>query len=605
MVDSIQAYQGSGGYFFVSYAHKDAELVEPEISWINDAGYNLWFDDGIHVGTVWRKALADALSNARGVIFMCTANSSASANCLKEINFALNRKLPVFVIRLDQFPLPPEVELAIDDIQSLMPEKLGEQKYRHSLLAALSIAIGSETNAPAEQIATQRAQAVPIQSSRRLGFTVGIALTALALGVYLVIPDGSIAWDDDVESEILDAPVTTDSATESGQQKPTHQITLAVIPFQTAEDQELSILSQAILDDLVFSMGFFGDHRTVVGKPEDYNLDTIELGEKRKADYILSGTLAKSGDRTRLSARLTNSTTSEEVFVKRYDIRGADLLSVQDQVADIGMELIQVMTRIEIRRAGAMKREDMDARHLELVAGSLFPHPESAKGVALRRAAIEMDPNYALAHGTLAFQLYWLALVGAIPETDEFKTEVVSLADRALQLSPNDQSVLAHASYVHRAYGNVAKALALATRRYQLPGTDHTTYYEALIMDGRAEEVITLALAESNGPVKSRIAQAYTVLGDFPAAEIWYRQHLAESAYQTTSRIMFSNVLAQQNKMQEAMEVVAEIRERTPGYDLAQWERAITTYWRGNSAVIEPQVAGLRKIIVELARRGN
>ena len=44
------SYSGEAPFFFVSYGHKDTELVYPEMRWLQDAGFNLWYDEGIHVG---------------------------------------------------------------------------------------------------------------------------------------------------------------------------------------------------------------------------------------------------------------------------------------------------------------------------------------------------------------------------------------------------------------------------------------------------------------------------------------------------------------------------------------------------------------------------
>ena len=84
------AYEGDAPYFFVSYAHADDEIVFQEMSWIHDVGFNLWYDDGIHVGSDWRQSLADALEGAAGLIFMATEKSVVSDNCLKELNFVLH-----------------------------------------------------------------------------------------------------------------------------------------------------------------------------------------------------------------------------------------------------------------------------------------------------------------------------------------------------------------------------------------------------------------------------------------------------------------------------------------------------------------------------------
>ena len=63
------AYEGDSDYFFVSYAHHDSDMIFSEMAWINESGFNLWYDDGIHVGTVWRQTLADALPASSALIF--------------------------------------------------------------------------------------------------------------------------------------------------------------------------------------------------------------------------------------------------------------------------------------------------------------------------------------------------------------------------------------------------------------------------------------------------------------------------------------------------------------------------------------------------------
>ena len=97
------AYDGTEPYFFVSYDHGDSETVYPEMSWIRTSGFNLWYDEGIHVGTVWRQALADALSGCAGFIFFSTAQSNHSDNCLKVINFALDEGRPLLFRSANRF----------------------------------------------------------------------------------------------------------------------------------------------------------------------------------------------------------------------------------------------------------------------------------------------------------------------------------------------------------------------------------------------------------------------------------------------------------------------------------------------------------------------
>lgn len=46
------SYSGDQPFFFVSYGHKDRELVYPEMRWLQDAGFNLWVRRSYDVGAM-------------------------------------------------------------------------------------------------------------------------------------------------------------------------------------------------------------------------------------------------------------------------------------------------------------------------------------------------------------------------------------------------------------------------------------------------------------------------------------------------------------------------------------------------------------------------
>ncbi len=78
-----EAYTGDEPFYFVCYSHLDIKVVEAEMAWLREAGTHLWFDEGIQVGSTWRAALADALDQSAGLIFMCSRHS-IKANNLKQ-----------------------------------------------------------------------------------------------------------------------------------------------------------------------------------------------------------------------------------------------------------------------------------------------------------------------------------------------------------------------------------------------------------------------------------------------------------------------------------------------------------------------------------------
>lgn len=131
------AYEGDQPFFFVSYSHADAAVVYPEMLWIHEAGFNLWYDDGVHIGTGWRRALAEALIGSAGVIFFRTANSVVSDYCLREIHLALDENMRILSVQLSPCEMPPELRLSISDRQALIKYEYGEELYREKLSTTL------------------------------------------------------------------------------------------------------------------------------------------------------------------------------------------------------------------------------------------------------------------------------------------------------------------------------------------------------------------------------------------------------------------------------------------------------------------------------------
>lgn len=117
--DQPQAYKGTDPYIFVSYAHHDAEAVFPIINRFQQAGVNVWFDEGINPGARWREELAAAIENCAGFVFFLSQGSANSSVCWTELNFALDEHIPFLTLQLEKFPLPTAMRFAIADRQSI------------------------------------------------------------------------------------------------------------------------------------------------------------------------------------------------------------------------------------------------------------------------------------------------------------------------------------------------------------------------------------------------------------------------------------------------------------------------------------------------------
>lgn len=77
-------------YIFISYAHKDKELISPFISALKEK-YAVWFDEGIGYGREWEEEIVQKLNDCSIFIYALTENSLNSENCKDELYHARNK----------------------------------------------------------------------------------------------------------------------------------------------------------------------------------------------------------------------------------------------------------------------------------------------------------------------------------------------------------------------------------------------------------------------------------------------------------------------------------------------------------------------------------
>ena len=124
MEKTFPAYQGDEPYVFISYAHGDAGVVYPELERLNALGFNVWYDEGIIPGSVWRDELAQRIENCGVFVLFVSGRACASDNCLKELNLALNSGRPVLAVYLELTELPPGLRLSLSDRQAILKYEL-------------------------------------------------------------------------------------------------------------------------------------------------------------------------------------------------------------------------------------------------------------------------------------------------------------------------------------------------------------------------------------------------------------------------------------------------------------------------------------------------
>ena len=127
-----KVYKGTDPYVFVSYSHKDKDVVFEVINDLMLCACNIWYDTGIHSGEDWSGEIAEHLFNAECVLFMVTENSVNSEYVKDELTFAKTKNKKIYPVYLEQVTLPLSLELLLGRAQaiSISDDDIAESRFK-------------------------------------------------------------------------------------------------------------------------------------------------------------------------------------------------------------------------------------------------------------------------------------------------------------------------------------------------------------------------------------------------------------------------------------------------------------------------------------------
>ena len=122
-------------YIFASYGHNDKEKVFPLFKQLYEAGYNVWYDEGIDIDTAYDNVIATHIKEC-AVFILFVSNHSMTREYVtgNELGYA-NRLgkpiLPLFIER--NVELPPGVDMILNGVRYNTLKEIGAQMQRMKL----------------------------------------------------------------------------------------------------------------------------------------------------------------------------------------------------------------------------------------------------------------------------------------------------------------------------------------------------------------------------------------------------------------------------------------------------------------------------------------
>jgi eukaryotic-like serine/threonine-protein kinase len=270
---------------------------------------------------------------------------------------------------------------------------------------------------------------------------------------------------------------------------------LAVLPLENlSQDPEQEYFALGITDALITELGQIStlrvSSRTSVTKYKKAEKSLPQIAKELNADMVVEGSVLRSGEKMRITARLLNPAEDRQLWVKSYERDIGNILVLQSEIAQdimrqVGIRLSEE-ARLRLAKGRAVNPQALDAYLKGVYSGDNEYFNQ----------AVKLDPDFALAYTKIAENHYFSGFFGDVPPREAF----LKTKEAALKALEKDDTL-----------GEAHGYLALAWLHYDLDWTEaekefkrafelnpslamlHHIYAHYLMAMGRMEE----SMAES------------------------------------------------------------------------------------------------------------
>jgi TolB-like protein/Flp pilus assembly protein TadD len=203
-------------------------------------------------------------------------------------------------------------------------------------------------------------------------------------------------------------PTPVTPAEPSAELAQTEKPSVAVLPFQNMSgDAEQDYFADGMVEDIITGLArikwLLVTARNSSFAYKGKSVDVKQVGRELGVRYVLEGSVRNASNRVRITGQLIEAETGGHVWADRYDRTLDDVFAIQDELTMSVVAAIEPSLRqAEIERVKRKRPDSLDAYDLVLRAIPLvYPAmpDEAAKALPLLERALEMEPDYALAHG--------------------------------------------------------------------------------------------------------------------------------------------------------------------------------------------------------------
>lgn len=420
------AYHGQDPYVFICYSHADKKAVYDDLYFLRASGVPFWYDEGISPGSIWRAELADRITRSGTFVFFVSKASLASPHCLREVDLALDCGIRVLPVFLEDCELPGRIRIGLGSIQAINRHLVARTEYQDRLSTVLA-----EFTDPAFDASNPPPSILPPGNTARshglVAGVFGIVLIAIAGGVYW----WNVAHRGDPVAQSAQVTFAQGSQPRA----------IAVLPFDDlSADAGSLMLAAGMHEDILSHLYTVGELVVIsnrsVQRYKDNRKTIAAIGEELNVSHVLEGSVRRSGDNIRVTVRLIDAATEQQLWSKTYDRTMNDLFVIQSEIAMSVSQQLAIKLSEEVKdRMGRVPTDNLEAYQLMERARSEADNEVAREMIA---QVLELDPDYN--NGEAEYQ--YIQRLRESPDWVNYKDEITVRSERLAERYPDEPYIL-------------------------------------------------------------------------------------------------------------------------------------------------------------------
>jgi len=365
---------------------------------------------------------------------------------------------------------------------------------------------------------------------------------------------------------------------------------IAVLPFTNMSDSvDQEYFADGITEDIITDIskiaGIFVVARNSTFTYKGKAVAVSQIAEELGVRYVLEGSVRRSGETVRITAKLLDALKGKHLWSERYDRNLTDIFAVQSDVTNEVVKAMQVTLRAnELDRLFQRHTSNIEAYDAFVQARRIVDPPgrqsiETAQ--SLFRRAIALDPDFAGGYAGLSFSYSSKARLRFGPSPEDDAKLSIEFANKAIQVDKNFTWSYIALAGAHLANGDPDAAVDAAREAIRLtPGG----YEEILFMGfylnfaGQSDLAVKhLETAARLSPVDSVrglafLANAYFMNGDYEKSEVLRIKRIDNFPVRNPNPyVWLAATQSALGKTAEARSTAAELSQKFPNFRLSKW----------------------------------